>query len=374
MPANVLQVLKTLAWTRRENAVAFYAESHADWAFFEDVIRCLEDKYCFCISYFSSDRSDPILLRRSEQFHACYVGSGALRTWLFQVIDAKVVVMTLTDLGKFHLKRSGYPVHYIYLFHSLNSTHMSYRRGAFDEYDSLLCVGPHQVEELHAMRRLYSAPTGQVVACGYPRLDKIAREICLPNELGGIVVAPTWGSSSFIEATLGLDIMDTILSLKRPTSLRLHPMTRRHYPDLCRMLQTRFRSLSNFQIESDITSVRSLIRASILVTDWSGAALEYALGNQRPAILIGMPPKVNNPRYEELACEPLEMRFRNQLGRKVEPSDFDRLATLLTQTTTDRERLNHRLFRDQWVYNVGTSAQVAADHIWAVMDGRASSC
>ena len=45
--------------------------------------------------------------------------------------------MTIPDLGQLWLKRSVHPVRYVYLFHSTNSTHTVYRKGAFDAYDTI---------------------------------------------------------------------------------------------------------------------------------------------------------------------------------------------------------------------------------------------
>jgi len=54
----------------------------------------------------------------------------------------------MLDLGNFDLKRSIHPVHYIYMFHSLISTHMADHENSFDNYDTILCAGPHQAREI----------------------------------------------------------------------------------------------------------------------------------------------------------------------------------------------------------------------------------
>ena len=50
-------------------------------------------------------------------------------------------------VNQYYLKRSKYSVHYIYVPHSLSSLHSIYRKGAFDYFDTLFCVGPHHVKE-----------------------------------------------------------------------------------------------------------------------------------------------------------------------------------------------------------------------------------
>jgi hypothetical protein len=167
---SVSAIRKAVLWCRQANGAIFYSESRSDWAYLGDVIFQLQDRHGVPICYLTSDPGDPALRTQTELLRACYVGSGLVRIWLFQVIDVKVMVMTLPDLHRYSLRRSFNPVHYVYLFHALNSTHMSYRHGAFDSYDSILCAGPHHINELQRARELYSAPNAKLVECGYPRV------------------------------------------------------------------------------------------------------------------------------------------------------------------------------------------------------------
>ena len=54
----------------------------------------------------------------------------------------------MLDLNNFELKRSINPVHYVYLFHTLGSTHMVDHDNSYDHYDTILCAGPHQKKEI----------------------------------------------------------------------------------------------------------------------------------------------------------------------------------------------------------------------------------
>ena len=51
-----------------------------------------------------------------------YIGDGVARSNFFINLKATIIVMTMPDLETFHIKRSKvYPVHYVYIFHSLNN-------------------------------------------------------------------------------------------------------------------------------------------------------------------------------------------------------------------------------------------------------------
>ena len=59
-----------------------------------------------------------------------------------------------------------------------------------------------------------------------------------------------------------------------------------------------------------------------MVSDWSGAALEYAFGLERPVLFVDVARKVNNPDYEALGIEPFEVGIRERIGRVVAPDDL----------------------------------------------------
>ena len=85
------------------------------------------------------------------------IGDGPARTKFFLELKAKVLIMTMPDLETYHIKRSKvFPVHYVYLFHSMNSTHMEFQKNAFDHFDSIFCVGPYQIQEIRATEQLYN--------------------------------------------------------------------------------------------------------------------------------------------------------------------------------------------------------------------------
>ena len=47
-----------------------------------------------------------------------------------------------------------YPVHYVYLFHSMFSTHSYLREGAIDNYDTILNVGQFQNKSIEAIKKI----------------------------------------------------------------------------------------------------------------------------------------------------------------------------------------------------------------------------
>ena len=64
-------------------------------------------------------------------------------------------------------------MHYVYVFHSMGSTHMVDHENSYDHYDSLLCAGPHHVAEIRRREQLKGLPPKHLFAHGYPRLERL---------------------------------------------------------------------------------------------------------------------------------------------------------------------------------------------------------
>jgi YidC/Oxa1 family membrane protein insertase len=62
--------------------------------------------------------------------------------------------MTMTDLENNILKRNKFVKNYIYFFHGAVSTTKIYTSTAFDNYDTILCNGDYQVNEIRQREKL----------------------------------------------------------------------------------------------------------------------------------------------------------------------------------------------------------------------------
>ena len=289
------------------------------------------------------------------------------------------MVMTWPELDKYNLKRSVYPVHYVYIFHSINSTHMVYRERAFDSYDTVLCVGPHHMDEIRKTEEAYGLTPKQLVPHGYGRLDSIEEKASelppftpSPGKAKRVLLAPSWGTGSFVESGHGEEMVESLLQEGHHVCLRLHPMTVRHHPKLGGTFQKRYGSTTrgSFEYETDMDSQRALHRSDIMVSDWSGAAFEYAFGLKRPVLYVDTPPKVNNPHWRKIDAEPVEAALRSLLGDII-PVDRlreapARVERLCSDPAAYKERIDEAMSR--CIYKLGSSGKMGAETIAGIAD------
>ncbi len=359
-----------------DRSIVFYAENGDSWLHFAPIVRELTESMGRKICYLTSCDQDPVLTLNNPNIRAFYIGLGAIRTVAFMSLRADVMVMTMPDLETFHIKRSkSQSVHYVYVFHSMVSTHMIYRAGAFDNYDTVLCVGPHHVREIQETQALGNLRKKRLVECGYGRLDEMLRTrkcntIADSRNERRVLVAPSWGPDCLLE-TRGEQLTRVLLESGYQVTVRPHPQTVSKSPLAVKRQQEAFGGNPSFQLETDITSSASLERADVMISDWSGAALEFAFGYEKPVLFVDVPRKVNNPDYENIPVEPLEVSIREEIGDIVSANNLREIPQRIEKLCGNVERTRERIVaaRNHYCFNIGESGRVGAECIAGISDG-----
>ena len=353
-----------------ERSIMFYAENKASMNHFRSLIRELTEKMNLQVCYVTSVKNDPIFSSKNQRILPFYIGSGTSRTKFFSTLKAKILVMDMPDLGRFHIKRSNeYPVHYIYLFHSMYSVHSYLRKGAVDNYDTIFCVGPHQVNEIREMEKVYGLNAKKLINYGYGRLDtllqkKINSQVTNANSKDLIIIAPSYGDDNLLERC-GVKLIDILLKSNFRVMLRPHLRTLRDSTKLIDSIKENFGKNPNFVLERGIIPFDSLNNSLCIISDWSGISLEYAFTFERPVIFIDVPKKVLNPNSSDIVLEPIEISIRNKIGNIVSPNNLEEILVLIRGLDKNTQNISERIkeIRAKTVYNIGESAKIGAGYI-----------
>ena len=354
-----------------ERSIVFYSESSVIlYPYVEEVINELkkrDQKIC----YVTSSRNDPIL--KNKGIKTFYIGDGSARTKFFLELKARVLIMTMPDLGTYYIKRSKtFPVNYIYLFHSMNSTHMEFQKGAFDRFDTIFCVGPYQIQEIRATEQLYNLKQKKLVECGYALLDKLLKSRPLhsqenflsQNNKKKILIAPSWGKQNLLEI-VGVDLVKTLLDSGYHVTVRPHPMVIKKSSKIIKKIREEFEGNADFVLETNTSSFEQLFSSYALITDWSGIGYEYAFVCERPVIYVDVPKKARNKEYDKIKFVPLEVSIRSKIGEIISIENLDnipeRIEFLYGHITEFQNKI--KKIRDETIFNIGKSGQVAANEI-----------
>ena len=359
-----------------ERSIVFYSEDISSFVHFEQIIYELTEKMGRQICYVTSAKDDPMLTNPNKKIKTFYIGLGATRTKFFMELKADILVMTMPNLETYFIKRSKvYPVHYVYIFHSIVSTHTIYRKGAFDHYDSIFCTGPHHIEEITATESVYSLKHKNLVEHGYGLLDKLQKNKPLKNqksytndEKKKIIIAPSWGKKGLLE-TKGTELVKILLDAGYHVTVRPHPMTIRKWPKKIKAIKNEFDNEPNFEMETDVSSFESIYSAYGLISDWSGIAMEYAFACELPVLYIDGSPKINNSSYDKISCESLEITIRNLIGKVISPNELESLPKTIESTYENIDNFKTKIqeIRDKTVFNLGESGMKGAQEIVKIL-------
>ena len=344
--------------------IVFYSESFQDWHHLKPLLSGLLNQK-MTVTYVTSDEEDPGLLKQSLNYRSIYIGKGFFRILFFQYLKAKLFILTMMDLDNFELKRSIHPVHYVYLFHTLGSTHMVDREESYDHYDTIFCAGPHQKNEIEKREEIKKVRQKNLIQYGYPRLEKLVQIRSKADEKDNVVLlAPTWGNESLIN-TIGEDVCAKIIESGFKLILRPHHETLKRTPEVISQIANRYKNNQSFRLVTEMSDTDSLLSSDILICDWSGTAIEYALGLEKPVIFIDTPPRVRNPNWKELKSEPLEMSMREKVGQIISPTKLNDLASVITQLLRNDQNFPGQMksLRKEFVYNLGLSEIVGPKEI-----------
>ena len=353
-----------------ERSIVFYAENEASMNHFRTLIFELTEGMNFQICYITSVKNDQILSSKNKNILSFYIGEGAARTKFFLTLRAKILVMDMPDLDRYHIKRSkAYPVHYIYLFHSMFSIHSYLRKGALDNYDTIFCVGPHHVNELRTTEKLYGLKPKTIVNYGFGRLDTLLQEKekfakSDSNLKDLILITPSYGDENLLEKC-GIELIDTLLKSDFRVLLRPHFRTLRDSKELIDSIKNKFGKNPSFIFEDGVIPPEYFHNSICMISDWSGISMEYAFTFERSVIFIDVPKKILNPDADDLPLEPIEISIRKKIGHIVSTNNIREIQNIINNLNNNTEDFKKqlKLIRQNTVFNISTSSKIGANYI-----------
>ena len=356
---------------KKDRSIVFYLENEYDFIFFKPIVEKLTQEYDTKICYVTSSKTDPMLGSSDKNILPFYIGDGVARSKFFINLKATIMVMTMNDLETFHIKRSKvHPVHYVYIFHALFSTHYACTGTSFDNFDTIFCTGNYQIMEIQERERKFNLKKKKIVKHGYGRLDALINEVQITNIKKNtpknkvVLIAPSWGSNGLIE-TKGQEIVRVLLDSGFDVILRPHPMTVKKSNKIIQKIKDEFKDNSNFKLEIDIRNTESFFLCDCMISDWSGVAIEYAFAFEKPVLYVDTPQKINNPECYQIDLAPLEKKIRSQIGEVLSLSQLSLLPSKINQFLVSQNKFKEKIekIREETIFNIGNSAKQGAKYL-----------
>ena len=321
------------------------------------------------VCWLTSSAKDKIFEIENDRLHCFDIGAGFFRILCFTSLRCNLLITTTPDLGQNQIKRSIHNPYYVFVHHSLVSHHMVYRPKAFQDFDAIMCVGPHHISELEEEEELFSIPKRNKIPHGYDRLDTLIDQANSQsfnkNSPPKVLIAPSWGKNAIIEGGYADQIIASLLQAGFYVTLRPHPRT---FELAYRQIYQLKQNFPNLLIDDCVMDASTILSCDLMISDWSGVALEYAFARLRPVLYVNTPKKINNLHYAAFKNVPVEIEVREKLGVILSTNALSSTGKTAKDMMRDLQKWQKQIakIRSAYVFNIGTSSKTGADQLIAL--------
>ena len=364
--------------------IVFYSEGSGFYKYFKGAIEYVLAHSDAHIHYVTNDPNDQIfnIAQENPRIHPYYLGLQRTIT-LMMKMDADIVVSTTEDLDTYYLKKSYVrkDIEYVFTFHHMTSTHMTATKTSYDNFDTILCVGPHQVRELRRAEELYGTKRKKLIECGYHLLDediasyealvkRRASAGILGNEKPVVLVGPSWQDGNICDLCFD-ELYRVLKGHGWKVIVRPHPEYVKRFRPRWEAILARYANEPEDELyfEKDFSSNETVYTSDILITDWSTIFCEFSFSTFKPTIFIDTPMKIGNPDYEELGIEATDITLRNEVGVSFAPDNLEGIADTIEEMLEHRDAWRDRIedVRAKTIFNIGHGAQIAGEYLIEAM-------
>ena len=322
--------------------IYIYSEGLNYRNYFFNILKRLKNNKNICVLYFTSDEKD--LIPIDKDIIPIYIGDGLIRILFFKRLECHLMLMTLTDLGNHEITKTKLCKKYAYIFHSLVSTHKTYNKNSFNNYDIIFCNGEYQKKEIEKTEKIYNLKKKEIYNTGYPYIEFLESKIQKYKLQKTVLFAPSWfKEKEDLLESYGVEIIQTVLKSNKIV-LRPHPQSLLRSKKILKKINNMFFNKNNFEYNQDIFNINPVFESSLLITDNGGLALEYSLILKKPVIYINYKEKIHNKDWKMLNIEPIEDVFKRNFGEIVYIENLKNLNMIIEKTLSDlriKEKYNN---------------------------------
>jgi len=357
---KLLSVIFFIIFTKKIKHT-FYSENISYQKYFINLILGLSKKGEKII-YLSSDINDVIDDQNVKNF---YIGNGIVFYFIFLIINTKNLIFTVPDLDNNKIKKTKNIDNYIYLFHASNSTHKQFTKSSFDNYDVIFCNGPYQNKELRYLEKYNNKQEKLLINTGYLYFDYLKNKSNISLKEKNILIAPSWNySEENFFTKICSKLIKQLLVDDLKVILRPHPEHYKRYKKTIELILSENKHDENFILDNEPENIKSMNKASVLITDCSGIAPEYLFTYKKPIIYFNEYPKIHNEHFNKLNLDVFEDLVRDNFGYCIKETQIKDIKKEINEATSifNSKIKNIDTFAKVNFYNFQTSLQAHLDY------------
>lgn len=342
-----------------EHDYVIYSEGNQYWSTFKPLVEEFIKNQNQLV-YLTSSESDPVFEIDSEYINAKYIGSEVFASAYLNYLRANILITTTPQLNVFSFKRSKWVKHFCHIVHAPIDVH-TYRKFAFDFYDSVFCSGPHQIKSIQNLEVKRGTSPKKLFETGLLYYDNIKELPTKSTPTKTLLIAPTWKEYSLLNQS-GIKVISELIKNYK-IILRPHPQTFKSFPEVIAEIESKFKGHENFEIDTNKDGFESMTRSDLMVSDLSGVVWDYLFIHEKPVILYETPESLIG--FEDTEIDHMSWEKELIKNHLITFNDFDihKLAKIVEEA--ERKFSNHEFtkIKEQSLFNFRSAAPIAFNQL-----------
>ncbi|SCW66740.1 CDP-Glycerol:Poly(glycerophosphate) glycerophosphotransferase [Ruminococcaceae bacterium YRB3002] len=358
-----------------KNKIPFliFAEERRYWQVFAPVCREL-DKRGVDIVYWTMSQDDPAFDSGLEHLKCEFIGTGNKAYAKLNIVNAAVVLSTTPGLDVYQWKRSKFADYYIHILHGAYDP-ASYRMFGITFFDAILLSGQYQLDQVRFLENKLKTKQKDAVLTGIPYMDELKARLDRTEVEHGdrktVLLAPSWGPNSIFNK-YGTRVLEALTGTDYDIIVRPHPQSFVSEIPMMEEIMAKFPENEHLHWDRSSDNFDVLCKADILISDFSGVILDYALVFDKPIIYADISFTPDCYDYYWLDDLPWRIRMLPGIGSKLTEESLGDIKALIDSCIDDPEyaRGREKVRQETWV-NIGEGASRMADYITAKLNAPA---
>lgn len=288
------------------------------------------------------------------------IAEGMVGYALLNHLEAKLLVTTTPQLDVMTFRRSKRVRHYAIVQHALGEARYV-KPFAYDFFDTILCCGPIVETNIRRIERLREFPAKQLLHTGIPHYDELASRVSRGSSPDRgrpvVLVAPSWGALGMFQR-FGTSFIKK-LSDRYTVVVRPHPQMKYSQPALYAELL----ALEGVEVDIAQTPAQAMVRADVLVSDFSGIVHEFAFIYEKPVVVVDSADDFGGLEGALLGGT---SELREACKSFIVPAAADRIDHLdeyIAEALADGKEARIAEVRRSLIFNFGNAGDVAAKQL-----------
>ncbi len=347
--------------------IVIFSDDKRYWNVFSPICRELNERKKDVV-YMTASPDDPALDNPYEHVKGEFIGEGNKAFARMNYLNAGLVLSTTPGLDVYQWKRSKNVDHYVHITHAPSDIIM-YKMFGIDYYDAILLSGSFQVDQVRALEEKWGLPEKELKLVGLPYMDEMKKRLSMAS--GGhsddhvrtVLLAPSWGKNA-IFSIYGERMIEALLNTGYHLIIRPHPQSFSSEKELMDILMKKYPDSDRLEWNRDNDNFDCLMRADILISDFSGVIFEYALVFDKPVIYTDS--EYDKGVYDAWWIdEPLwTYEVLPDLGEKLSEEALGSIGNLIDKCISEpKYAAGREKARKECWEHIGEGAEVAADFI-----------